>query len=205
MYFCVADLLLISQCIYYNTVNARRAALAAEENEEAPLLGERHATAHHHRHSVSSEDGGKIGPAGDELLERSTWMSNTACLIGVYVAGFIGWYLSYKAGAYKETDPVAFNATIQASPDLLEKVGIVLGYFSAVCYLWYVFLFCTLEYSVIMRIRLTLLFSARVPQIIKNYREKSCEGKEVPSQFELNVIILIEHSRPFHPVFHALP
>ncbi|KAH8128914.1 hypothetical protein FP744_10007269 [Trichoderma asperellum] len=156
MYFCVADLLLISQCIYYNTVNARRAALAAEENEEAPLLGERHATAHHHRHSVSSEDGGKIGPAGDELLERSTWMSNTACLIGVYVAGFIGWYLSYKAGAYKETDPVVFNATIQASPDLLEKVGIVLGYFSAVCYL-----------------------CARVPQIIKNYREKSCEGLSI--------------------------
>ncbi|PTB43962.1 hypothetical protein M441DRAFT_133827 [Trichoderma asperellum CBS 433.97] len=156
MYFCVADLLLISQCIYYNTVNARRAALAAEENEEAPLLGDRHATAHRHRHSVSSEDGGKIGPAGDELLERSSWMSNTASLVGVYVAGFIGWYLSYKAGAYKETDPVVFNAAIQASPDLLEKVGIVLGYFSAVCYL-----------------------CARVPQIIKNYREKSCEGLSI--------------------------
>lgn len=135
MYFCVADLLLISQCIYYNTVNARRAALAAEENEEAPLLGERHAA---HRRSVSSEDGAKIGPAGDELLERSSWMSNTASLIGVYVAGFIGWYLSYKAGAYKQADPVVFNAAVQASPDLLEKIGIILGYFSAVCYLWYV-------------------------------------------------------------------
>ncbi|KAL7920817.1 putative PQ-loop G protein-coupled receptor [Trichoderma austrokoningii] len=154
MYFCVADFLLVSQCVYYNTVNARRAALAAEENEEAPLLGERHTTAH--RHSVSSEDGGKIGPAGDELLERSSWMSNTACLIGVYVAGFIGWYLSYKAGAYKEADPVVFNAAMQASPDLLEKIGIVLGYFSAVCYL-----------------------CARVPQIIKNYREKSCEGLSI--------------------------
>ncbi|KAM0521201.1 hypothetical protein ACHAPE_002676 [Trichoderma viride] len=151
MYFCVADFLLISQCLYYNTVNARRAALAAEENEEAPLLGERH-----HRRSVSSEDGGKIGPAGDELLERSTWMSNTASLIGVYVAGFIGWYLSYKAGAYREADPVVFNAAMQASPDLLEKIGIVLGYFSAICYL-----------------------CARVPQIIKNYREKSCEGLSI--------------------------
>ncbi|KAK1248815.1 hypothetical protein MKX08_007035 [Trichoderma sp. CBMAI-0020] len=153
MYFCVADFLLISQCLYYNAVNARRAALAAEENEEAPLLGERHAA---HRHSVSSEDGGKIGPAGDELLERSSWMSNTASLIGVYVAGFIGWYLSYKAGAYKEADPVVFNAAMQASPDLLEKIGIILGYFSAVCYL-----------------------CARVPQIIKNYREKSCEGLSI--------------------------
>lgn len=134
MYFCVADFLLISQCLYYNAVNARRAAQAAEENEEAPLLGERH-----HRRSVSSEDGTKIGPAGDELLERSSWMSNTASLIGVYVAGFIGWYLSYKAGAYREADPVVFNAAMQASPDLLEKIGIILGYFSAVCYLWYVF------------------------------------------------------------------
>lgn len=152
MYFCVADFLLISQCIYYNTVNARRAALAAEENEEAPLLGERHAAAH--RHSVSSEDGGKIGPAGDELLERSTWMSNSASLIGVYVAGFVGWYLSYMAGAYKETDPVVFNAAVQASPDSLEKIGIIMGYFSAVCYLWYAFAHSNAQF--IIRIRLTL-------------------------------------------------
>jgi hypothetical protein len=143
MYFCVADFLLISQCLYYNTINARRAA-QEEATEDAPLLGERHTTSH--RRSVSSEDAGKIGPAGDELLERSSWLSNTASLIGVYVVGFAGWYLSYKAGAYNETDPVVFNA-VQASPDLLEKVGIVLGYFSAICYLWYVLHILYLRYK----------------------------------------------------------
>ncbi|KAL7817251.1 7 transmembrane domain protein [Trichoderma gracile] len=149
-YFCVADFLLISQCLYYNSINARRAAEAAEAHEEAPLLGERHRS---HRHSVSSEDGAKIAPAGDELIERSSWSSNAACLLGVYVVGFAGWYLSYKAGAYNETDPVV---SAQRPSDLLEKIGMVLGYFSAVCYL-----------------------CARIPQIIKNYREKSCEGLSI--------------------------
>ncbi|PTB68340.1 putative PQ-loop G protein-coupled receptor [Trichoderma citrinoviride] len=149
-YFCVADFLLISQCLYYNSVNARRAAEAAEANEDAPLLGERRPS--HRRRSIASEDGGKIAPAGDELIERSSWSSNAACLLGVYVVGFAGWYLSYKAGAYNETDPVVVNA----ASDLLEKIGMVLGYFSAVCYL-----------------------CARIPQIIKNYREKSCEGLSI--------------------------
>ncbi|RFU76919.1 hypothetical protein TARUN_5332 [Trichoderma arundinaceum] len=156
VYFCIADFLLISQCLYYNTINARRAAQlsaeAAEATEEAPLLGERRTS---HRRSVSGEDVGKIAPAGDELLERSSWWSNAASLVAVYVLGFAGWYLSYKAGAYNEADPVVFNA-LEVSPDLLEKVGIILGYFSAVCYL-----------------------CARVPQIIKNYREKSCEGLSI--------------------------
>lgn len=132
MYFCVADFLLISQCLYYNTINARRAAEEAEATEEAPLLGERRMS---HRRSVSSEDVGKIAPAGDELIERSSWSSNAFSLIAVYVVGFMGWYLSYKAGAYNEADPLVFNAV--ESSDLLEKIGMVLGYFSAVCYLWY--------------------------------------------------------------------
>ncbi|KAL7792618.1 PQ-loop protein [Trichoderma ceciliae] len=157
MYFCVADFLLISQCLYYNTVNARRAAElsaeVAEATEEAPLLGERRISSH--RRSVSSEDAGKIAPASDELMERSSWWSNSFSLIAVYVVGFAGWYLSYKAGAYNGADPVVFN-TAEVSSDLLERVGIVLGYFSAVCYL-----------------------CARVPQIIKNYREKSCEGLSI--------------------------
>ncbi|KAJ4861548.1 PQ loop repeat domain-containing protein [Trichoderma breve] len=137
MYFCVADFLLISQCLYYNTINARRAAEEAEATEEAPLLGERRMS---HRRSVSSEDVGKIAPAGDELIERSSWSSNAFSLIA--------------AGAYNEADPVVFNAV--ESSDLLEKIGMVLGYFSAVCYL-----------------------CARIPQIIKNYREKSCEGLSI--------------------------
>lgn len=132
-YFCVADFLLISQCLYYNAVNARRAAEAAEAREDAPLLGERRRS---HRRSISSEDGAKIAPAGDELIERSSWSSNAACLLGVYVVGFAGWYLSYKAGAYNETDPVVLDDA-DGSSNLLEKIGMVLGYFSAVCYLWY--------------------------------------------------------------------
>lgn len=191
-YFCVADFLLISQCLYYNSVNARRAAEAAEAHEEAPLLGERHRS---HRRSISSEDGAKIAPAGDELIERSSWSSNAACLLGVYVVGFAGWYLSYKAGAYNETDPVV---SAQRPSELLEKIGMVLGYFSAVCYLWYA------SHLVSgMELPNANLCSARIPQIIKNYREKSCEGR--PFEFNLDRIRVLIAIQAFQSSSSCFP
>lgn len=168
-YFCVADFLLISQCLYYNAVNARRAAEAAAASEEAPLLGERRRS---RRRSISSEDGAKIAPAGDELIERSSWSSNAACLLGVYVVGFAGWYLSYKAGAYNETDPVVLDDAERSSSNLLEKIGMVLGYFSAVCYLWY----ASYLVSRMKRARLTFLVLASLRSsrtIAKNHARVS--------------------------------
>ncbi|KAJ3473871.1 hypothetical protein NLG97_g10092 [Lecanicillium saksenae] len=73
-------------------------------------------------------------------------------MVAVYVIGFLGWFISYKAGAWKGSDPAP-----PSDPDeqrtTLEFVGLILGYASAFFYL-----------------------AARVPQIVKNYREKSCEG-----------------------------
>ncbi|CAH0016795.1 unnamed protein product [Clonostachys rhizophaga] len=150
-YFVFADLVLILQCVYYNTRNKRRAshshrAEVARASEESPLLRresgyEAHAepTRKHSRDETESE------PA-------SQWGSNIASLVAVYVVGIAAWFISYKAGAWDSGDDKTPSPDDEGQSPL-EIAGLTLGYISAVFYL-----------------------CARIPQILKNYREKSCEG-----------------------------
>ncbi|KAG4221706.1 hypothetical protein PC116_g29818 [Phytophthora cactorum] len=69
--------------------------------------------------------------------------------MAIYIVGAAGWFVSYKVGAWDK--PEAPEEPTTESP--VAILGLVLGYASAICYL-----------------------CARIPQIIKNYREKSCEG-----------------------------
>ncbi|KAJ4418584.1 hypothetical protein N0V82_005470 [Gnomoniopsis sp. IMI 355080] len=177
IYFCFADAVLITQCVYYNTLNSRkrrRARLSLEaENavaaEEEPLLSPR-------RRSSSSANGGlpgsqrrhsvRRGSSGldplarmitgeDETPQRSAWLTNTLSLGAVYALGVAAWFVSREvvgtdAGVPGDDGaPGEENGKGQTS----MVVGLVLGYMSAVCYL-----------------------TARIPQIIKNWREKSTEG-----------------------------
>lgn len=144
-YFCCSDIILISQCLYYNTINARRAA--AEQNqeptdvsEESPLI------------SGSASQARKASEGENEAVGGNTWVFNAMCLLGVYTVGFTGWFISYKAGAWDGAQP-SHSDDVQATKETKEIIGLVLGYMSAACYL-----------------------CARIPQIIKNYRQKSCEG-----------------------------
>ncbi|KAL2149800.1 hypothetical protein VTH82DRAFT_7476 [Thermothelomyces myriococcoides] len=234
-YFCFADIILISQCTYYNTINARRRAAAAARRERHhhrhsrlstdewagtsalpstvadnhavpptvtetdPLLPPPSSTAaaaaadgttggtphqhhnhhrhhHHHdkslskrRHSSSSSIGDPLSRilTGDEDSEEEeagaggasrAWLSNAISLIAVWVVGVAGWYFSYRMGAWGPEDGAGDVAAPGDDGEAVAKepvavVGMVLGYASALCYL-----------------------CARIPQIIKNYREKSCEG-----------------------------
>lgn len=86
----------------------------------------------------------------DETPDNHRWLHNSLSLAAVYFLGTVGWFASYKAGAWDgPEEPDAPSAA--ASP--MAIAGMTLGYLSALCYL-----------------------CARIPQIIKNYREKSCEG-----------------------------
>ncbi|KAL1845122.1 hypothetical protein VTK73DRAFT_1071 [Phialemonium thermophilum] len=218
-YFCIADLVLIAQCTYYNAINARRrrrhrhpnhhhhphhhpqhngahkrrsstardptpygeaasspsSADAAEEapagpttehTERSPLLiasrrhstdsGERprsHPRRPSHRHSdVGLDPLTRIitGDGEDSTHGRATWINNALSLGAVYVVGAAGWVVSWRMGAW-DADPGLPEPDDATQPTAV--LGLVLGYISAICYL-----------------------CARIPQIIKNYREKSCEG-----------------------------
>lgn len=58
--------------------------------------------------------------------------------MAVYAIGFLGWFISYKAGAWKSADP-APPADPDAERTTLEFIGLILGYASAFFYLAYVF------------------------------------------------------------------
>jgi hypothetical protein len=159
IYFCFADLILISQCVYYNLKNSRRqrkASTRSTDSVEAPLLGRRDSSniglpGSHRRDSQASRRrrASSLPAIADVEAGGSEWIKNFLSIVGVCVVGAAGWAIAWKTGVWApqnkhdglENDtPVALGAQI-------------LGYVSAVCYL-----------------------GARIPQIIKNQREKSCEG-----------------------------
>lgn len=169
-YFCVADMVLISQCVYYNTRNARRLkqAESAQTSEQSPLLARRRGSSV--GNSDSTIDGTtKATEIEDGIPDGGSALNNALSLVAVYGIGFAGWFLSYKAGAWDIDEPGVPEPSDEKN--VMEIVGLTLGYTSAVCYLWYVPQDPSLLFVLTTR-------SARVPQILKNYREKSCEGEQ---------------------------
>lgn len=176
-YFCVADVIMISQCLYYNALNARRRNRQASAQvdgdssaEEEPLLARRRSTSSmngglpgsQRQHSVRRDSTGldplrRIVTGEDDTPQRSAWVTNTLSLVFVYVLGTAAWFISREViGSDPRSDPA--DAADPAPADKpVVAVGMVLGYMSALCYL-----------------------CARIPQIIKNWREKSTEGMFSP-------------------------
>ncbi|KAF2155562.1 PQ-loop-domain-containing protein [Myriangium duriaei CBS 260.36] len=181
IYFCIADTVLILQCLYYNALNARaekrRAssstpAATEEATPTSPLLARTRSyssggvTADNlglpgsrRRSSESRRSRGAASQRRDSLsriLEEDTpshaVAKNVISVVLVILAGAAGWALAWRAGVWKPT-PVAGPA----DPEEKTPVGAaVLGYASAVLYL-----------------------GARIPQIMKNHRERSCEGLSI--------------------------
>ncbi|KAM4065121.1 PQ loop repeat domain-containing protein [Hirsutella rhossiliensis] len=168
VYFCILDVTLISQCLYYNTINARR--LAREEgtdttgttSENSPLLAGRRSSSSASADSSRQSAGREASPARPSRKtisddEETSYKSgscayNALSLLAVYAIGVAGWFISYMAGAWDSDAPsVPESPGDPQSPSAVA--GLALGYASAAFYL-----------------------CARIPQIVKNYREKSCEG-----------------------------
>ncbi|CAK7226660.1 hypothetical protein SBRCBS47491_006305 [Sporothrix bragantina] len=198
-YFCIADAILITQCVYYNTKNARRDRLlrqgrtrrrssstavarqaadddvseevfpeegGEEDEDDSPLLARRRSSSiglpgSHRRHSTRRSESNldplrRMITGEDETPDSNPWLHNTLSLIAVWIVGALGYFASYRMGAWEVADPVGGgdeDPSLTKANDVYATIGLALGYFSAVCYL-----------------------CARIPQIIKNYREKSCEG-----------------------------
>jgi len=172
IYFCFADTILILQCVYYNTINARREKkrLERQENgavtEEDPLIAtsngtdeeavqnfglpgsrRRSSASRKSKSGTSNRTEALAGILEDEPAPHG-WLRNTVSVILIILAGTAGWAIAWKAGAWKPT-PIADPSTDKDMPLGAE----ILGYASAILYL-----------------------GARLPQIAKNYKEKSCEG-----------------------------
>ena len=169
IYFCFADGALITQCIYYNTINAQKdkeqeeaaAHAIAHPREQDPLLASASAnTTLQRKHSTTSRRSHRRSSAAlsarrDSLSRAlakptttSAWLKNSLSILAIIVAGTAGWALAYKTGAWH---PVPLKDPSASTPTPLGAS--LLGYGSALLYL-----------------------GARVPQIVKNQRERSCDG-----------------------------
>ncbi|KAL9097186.1 MAG: hypothetical protein Q9165_000613 [Trypethelium subeluteriae] len=185
IYFCFADAIIIVQCLYYNLLNARRdnrdaqrkpfgdgvngdAVVNGDANgdafgEDAPLLGRQRSESSvalpgsRQRSSVVSRRRRSTLSRRDSL-ERvmgankggAAWIKNTVSILLVCAAGAAGWAIAWRAGVWKPTPLEGGKETAETDTPLGAEI---LGYASAVLYL-----------------------GARIPQIIKNQRERSCEG-----------------------------
>lgn len=204
VYFCFADSVLILQCLYYNLwVNRERGPSAMETAPDAPTAnGQPNATyitrphaesfdenepllsrqtSHPptpHRRTTSQSSLGLPGSHMGHNRRRSTSgtlakvvevtsvpdkkpttalraiLTNTLSIFGICVVGTMGWALAWRIGAWKPAPAPGTSAppsTAGATPTPLGAT--ILGYTSAILYL-----------------------TARLPQIYKNARTRSCDG-----------------------------
>jgi solute carrier family 66 (lysosomal lysine-arginine transporter), member 1 len=197
VYFCVADGVLIAQCAYYNWVNGRKGEGMGEGGrgtkdgaiggvggsvehtnvdvigEEEPLLSRQRSGSitipgSQMRRRTMSSSGSSAGARrrssqSHDVLARileendgqggtRLWMRNLLSILGIMTVGTAGWAIAWGSGAWTPT-PVGSGGASGGGGDTGPLGAQVLGYLSAAAYL-----------------------GARIPQIVKNAREKSCEG-----------------------------
>lgn len=133
----MADLVLITQCVYYNTRNKRRAAArraqaeTSEVSEDSPLLRRQDSSP---IEATGSSTKDVMAQSEADTRNPNSLASNVLSLVAVYVVGIVAWFISYKAGAWDADEP-APDAPEEAN-NPLEWAGLTLGYTSAVLYLW---------------------------------------------------------------------
>ncbi|KAJ5130734.1 uncharacterized protein N7515_006773 [Penicillium bovifimosum] len=170
VYFCIADGVLIAQCLYFKARNSRREPLLRRRSSTetpdptTPLLGRRFSdplgSSQSRRRSSGSQRGYQAGGRRESEVEdtlakiveendygRKAWAKNITSVLGIFLIGMAGWAVAWRTGMWEPAPLENNHGTEEATG------GLVLGYVSAVCYL-----------------------GARLPQIYKNYSEKSCEG-----------------------------
>lgn len=165
VYFCFADAVLITQCLYYDFVNSSRRtyandpAVSAENDVERPLLDphvndQADTLASRRRRRSSHASHLRRDSLSQVLHEKETptkiWTKNAMSMVLICVAGTAGWAVAWATGVWVPTPEAGGDGN---DPVKVALGAQILGYLSAICYL-----------------------GARIPQIIKNHRERSCEG-----------------------------
>ncbi|APA10769.1 hypothetical protein sscle_07g055390 [Sclerotinia sclerotiorum 1980 UF-70] len=164
IYFCIADFVLIGQCLYYNKKNAQkhRETESTAPTEEDPLLTRRRSNSSiglpgsHRRRSSAISGNQHHEDTLTKILEEedssdgNAWVRNVVSVLLVIAAGTAGWAIAWRSGVWI---PTPENGGDVPKTNDVAVGAEVLGYFSAICYL-----------------------GARIPQILKNYKEKSCDG-----------------------------
>lgn len=161
VYFCFADLVLITQCLYYNFLNAREGtrkhsatALESEGGERQTLLGHpnidnigvpgstrRSSASHHQGSSERSSSGGRSVPSTPEgYTAVGEWLKNGVGIFLVCATGAAAWAIAWRAGVWRSTRADGNDTNSGYRPMVLGAQ--MLGYLSALAYLGSVQLPC---------------------------------------------------------------
>lgn len=165
VYFCIADGVLIGQCLYYKARNSRqprprrRTSSSVFEpstpDPTTPLLGRRFSDAYAHtqtgeivdnprnstRRAESSSDDMLAKIVEENDVGRKAWVKNFSSVLGICVIGMAGWTVAWRTGVWKPAPVEEGLGGVDMAPGAM-----VLGYISAVCYLGYVY-FSTLGWG----------------------------------------------------------
>ena len=143
VYFCIADVVLLAQCLYYRSRNSKKAdapPVVPENDPRQPLLNRRTSDiglpGSRRRSTISRKSLNGAIPS-EIVAEPQTgvklariWVKNTIFLLFICTLGVAGWVVAWQTGLWEpdlEDDQVGTEE---------NKVGaVVLGYLSAVCYL----------------------------------------------------------------------
>jgi len=138
LYFCLADAVLILQCLYYKRLYSRKEQLAAastqipNDDPHQSLLNGNHPVVEpgSRRRRTSSFKDGSLPVVGDDGDTNSSWTWNTVSVVSICIAGATVWAIAWKARLWTPT-PRDDDGRVAHGP-----VGaMVLGYLSAISYL----------------------------------------------------------------------
>ena len=141
IYFCVADMILLSQTIYYNHVteilairceHTQSSTSTDPQDPTQPLLGRPRrkssgAMSRHRRSSARRPD------SLSAILEKKTSFRmaisrNILSIAGICFAGTLGWFVAWKSGAWSATEGSDDGQEMPRGAEML-------GYLSALLYL----------------------------------------------------------------------
>ena len=147
IYFCLSDAILITQCCYYNFLNARKNAaehpaahgthpndpsqplLRRLSNENIGLPGSRRRSSASHKRRDSSLHGSMPTIPEEDSTARAT-IKNIFAILAICVIGTAGWAVAWKLEIWVPTP------TGEDNPEASRILGAeILGYLSAVAYL----------------------------------------------------------------------
>lgn len=153
VYFCIADGVLISQCLYYKARNARPHSLHGRRRSSTetpdpttPLLGRRlsdtippqesrrRSSGSLRRHHAAGRRESQVEDSLAKIVEeneygRKAWIKNALSVLGIFAVGAAGWTIAWKTRMWAPAPQVVPKNVDTATG------GQILGYFSAVCYL----------------------------------------------------------------------
>ncbi|SMN21875.1 similar to Saccharomyces cerevisiae YBR147W RTC2 Protein of unknown function [Maudiozyma saulgeensis] len=166
-YYTVADIILWAQCLWYdnekkvdpihlspaNPMNEN--VLQDVFNERQPLLSNGQANSlldvNEESRTQAIDTLIEIEEEQEELLSQSNKLYNCFIVVCVVLAGFISWYVTYCSRmSHGDNEP---KIPSEPTPVTVNVLAQMFGYLSAALYL-----------------------GSRIPQILLNFKRKSCEG-----------------------------